>query len=78
MEALCPSGRALDFELDFELFEPLNCEVLGLKPALGTVVCPRAKHIYSLKYWLILRKWWLHPEMTDELLTGTFNIKQKL
>ena len=53
--ALCTNGRALDFE-------PRGS---GWEACLGTVL--KAKHIYSLKYLLIPRRWWLHLERTDEM-----------
>ena len=35
------------------------------------------KHINSPEYWLIPRKRWLHPGMTDKLLTGTLKPQNK-
>ena len=47
-----------------------NREVLGSIPTSGTVLCPRARHINSLQYWL-------NPgshDMTEKLLTGTLSL----
>ena len=46
------------------LVEHPNPEVLGLIP---TVSLRKAR--YSLEYWLISMKWWLHLDMTEKLLT---------
>ena len=35
------------------------------------------KHIISPEYWLIPRKRWLHPGMTEKLLTGTLKPQNK-
>ena len=43
----------------------------GFKPCWGTMLGPSARHVYSLKYWLIHRKPWLFPDMAEKLLTGT-------
>ena len=51
-----------------------NREVLGSIPTRVTVLCTGARHINSLKYWLILRKRCLRPDMTEKLLTGTLNL----
>ena len=46
-----------------------NREVLGSIPTDGTVLCPCARHVNSLEYWLKHRKWWLCLVMTGKLLT---------
>ena len=37
---------------------------------------PWAKYINFLEYWLIPRKLWLRPDMTEELLTGMLNLNK--
>ena len=50
----------------------------GIEPHSGqTVLCPCARHIYSPKVLVIPRKWWLRPNMTEKLLTGTFRINHQ-
>ena len=39
-------------------------EFLGLIPTDGTLLCPRARYIYSIESWLISRKLWLSSNMT--------------
>ena len=49
----------------------------GFEPHSGqTVLCPSARHIYSLKVLVIPRKQWLCPNMTEKLFTGTLRINQ--
>ena len=48
-------------------------EVLGSISTWG-VMCPLAKHINSPEYWLIPRKRWLCPDMTEKLLTGMLSL----
>ena len=48
----------------------------GFKLHLHAVLCPRARHIYSKKYWLISRKRWV--DVTEKLLTGMLNLELKL
>ena len=48
----------------------------GFEPHSGrTMLCPRARRIYSPKVLVIPRKWWLRPNMTEKLFTGTLKIK---
>ena len=51
-----------------------NREVLGSNPTRVTVLCPWARHIYSLEYWSMPRKRWLRLDMTAKLLTGALNL----
>ena len=58
-----------------------NRKVLGSTPTGGTVLSKAkeflyslARHINSLQYWLMRRKRWLRPNMTEKLLTGTLNL----
>ena len=53
-------------------------EVQGSIFTGGTMLCPSARHINSPKYWLKPRKWWLHRDMTEKLLTGMLNLNTKL
>ena len=39
------------------------------------MLCPGTRHINSPGYWLIPRKQWLRPDMTEKLLTLMFNLK---
>ena len=49
----------------------------GFEPHSGqTVLCPRARHIYSPKVLVIPRKRWLRPNRTEKLFTGTLRINQ--
>ena len=47
-----------------------NLEVLGLISTRVTMLCPRAKHINSLEYWIKPRKRWLRPDTTDNVDWG--------
>ena len=48
----------------------------GFEPHSGqTMLCPWARHIHSPKVLVIPRKWWLRPNMTEKLFTGTLKIK---
>ena len=49
----------------------------SLIPTRCTVLCSRARHIYTPLYWLILRTSWLRPDKIEKLLTGTFNLNKK-
>ena len=40
------------------------------------MLCPSARHIYSPNVLVIPRKLWLHPDMTENLFTGTLSKKQ--
>ena len=46
---------------------------MGFKTYLRSVVSLN-KTLYSLKVLVIPRKRWLRPDMTENLLTGTFNL----
>ena len=48
-------------------------EVRGSRPT-AAVLCPWARHFTPRKYWLITRKRWLRPDMTEKLLTGTLSL----
>ena len=59
-EARWPSGRGSDQE------------VVGLDPHSGRCVVSLSKiHLPPKKVLVIPRKQWLHPDMTEKLLTGT-------
>ena len=59
-EARWPSGRASDRE------------VVGFDPHSGRRLVSLSKiHLPPKKVLVIPRKQWLHPDMTEKLLTGT-------
>ena len=47
--------------------------VWGSRPT-AAVLCPWARHFTPRKYWLITQEWWLRPDMTEKLLTGTLSL----
>ena len=57
------SGRASDSQTRGREFETYLCRVVSL-----------SKTLYSPKVLVIPRKRWLHPDMTEKLLTGTLSL----
>ena len=50
--------------------------VLGSIPT-GVVLCPCARHINSLQYWLNQERL-LYPDMAEKLLTGTLSLNNNI
>ena len=48
-------------------------EVGGSKRT-AAVLCPWARHFTPQKHWLLPRKRWLRPDMTEKLLTGRLSL----
>ena len=46
-------------------YRPWNREISSSIPSSGTMMCPWARHINSLQYWLIHREHWFRTDMTD-------------
>ena len=78
---LCPIKRTpglYKFAL-IHSFQRYSCKKLllewGSSPTRVAMLCPLARHIYLPKVLVIPRKWWLCPNMTEKLFTGTLSIK---
>ena len=62
-EAWCPGYRASD----------CKSRGPGFESHKGHSVVPLSNTYNSPQHWLILRKWWFRPDMSEKLLTGTLN-----